>query len=75
MNDTKRYAVALGGVVVAGAITFVVGAALLAARYGGVWAGVTVGGLCVTGVGVAGLYALGTVEDEAREAREYGGRP
>lgn len=73
MVDTKRFAAVLAVVVVVGAVTFVVGTALLAAKHGGVWAGFAVGGLAVTGVGAAGLYALGVVDEETRERRERGG--
>jgi hypothetical protein len=76
MVDTKPYAAVLAVVVAAGVIAFVVGVALLATRHGGVWAGVAVGGLSVGGAGAVGLYALGVVDEEARDARERntGGR-
>lgn len=71
MPDTQTHATVLAGVAGIGAVAFVVGSALLAAQYGGIWAGVTVGGLAVAGVGSIGLYAIGTVEEQTREQRRF----
>lgn len=71
MADTQTHATVLAGVAAVGAVAFVIGAALLATEYGGVWAGVTVGGLAVAAVGAIGLYAIGTVEEQEREQRRF----
>lgn len=62
MVDTKRIAVACAAAGFAGLMAFVVGAALLAAEYAGVWAGVAVFGGCLAGVAAVGLYAIGEVD-------------
>jgi len=70
MVDTQTQATVLAGLTGVGAITFVVGSALLATQYFGVWAGVTVGGLAVTVVAAVALYVVGTVVDQARDGRQ-----
>jgi hypothetical protein len=70
MVDTQTQATVLAGLAGVGAMAFVVGSALLATQYFGVWAGVTVGGLAVTVVAAVALYVVGTVVDQARDGRQ-----
>jgi hypothetical protein len=70
MVDTQTQATVLAGLAGVGAMAFVVGSALLATQYFGVWAGVTVGGLAVTAVAAVALYVVGTVVDQARDGRQ-----
>lgn len=67
MPDTQTQATALAGLAGIGAVAFVVGSIALATQYGGVWAGLTVGGITVTTVGAIGLFAVGTVDKQTRE--------
>ena len=70
MVDAQTQATVLAAITAVGAGTFVVGSALLANQYFGVWAGVTVGGLAVTAVAAVALYVVGTVVDQARDGRQ-----
>jgi hypothetical protein len=72
MVDTQTQATVLAGLAGVGAMAFVVGSALLATQYFGVWAGVTVGGLAVTIVAVAALFVVGTAVEQTREVRQGG---
>jgi len=72
MVDTDTVPVVLAGVGMVGVIGIVVGSSALAARHGGVWAGVTAAAFFVTAVAVVLLYAFGEFQDQARDRR--GGR-
>lgn len=62
--DFDPVAVGMGTVAVVGVVAAVVGATMIAARYGGVWAGVAVAGVCVFAASVVGLFAYGQAKNE-----------
>lgn len=71
MIDTDDIPVVLAGIGVVSAVAFVVGAAGVAATYGGLWAAVTVASFLLSIVAAALLYAVGEMERNGRN-RERG---
>lgn len=64
MTD-RRYAFALGATTMAGTFAFVTGTTAIANDLAGIWAGLTIAGLCVTGLSIVGLFALSTIDGDA----------
>jgi len=69
MVDTDVFPAGLVAIGMSGVFAFIVGVSVLAAQYGGIWAGLTTGAFFVTAAAAVLLYAFGQIEVEARERR------